>query len=231
MQSQDKRITISKAHVPAQLTASRARVVAAADAARRRLERDLHDGVQQGLVSLALELRSVESRVPADLPRLRTRISEIGDGLDRVLDELREISRGIHPAILTEGGLERALEALASRSAVPATLTVHAERRLPERVEVAGYYLVAEALTNAAKHAKASIVHVDVSAAGGCVRISIRDDGVGGADLKRGLGLIGLVDRIEALRGTLAITSPPGTGTSLLATIPLDDSTALTTDA
>jgi signal transduction histidine kinase len=223
MQSKNNRTTISNAQVRAQLNASRARVVAAADDARRRLERDLHDGVQQGLVSLALDLRTVESRVPVDLPRLRAQISEIGDGLTRVLDELREISRGIHPAILSEGGLECALKALARRSAVPAMLTVHAQRRLPERVEVAGYYLVAEALTNAAKHAKASIVHVDIEAADECVRISIRDDGVGGADPAQGSGLIGLVDRVEALGGTLTITSPPGTGTSLLASLPLDD--------
>lgn len=226
MHSETNRITISNAHAGAQLTASRARVVTAADDARRRLERDLHDGIQQGLVSLALNLRLVESTVPADLPRLRAQITEIGDGLTRVLDELREIARGIHPAILTEGGLESALKALARRSAVPATLTVQIERRLPDRVEVAGYYLVAEALTNAAKHAKASIVHVDIDAADAYVRISIRDDGVGGADPVRGSGLIGLVDRVEALGGKLTITSPPGAGTSLLATIPLDDSTA-----
>jgi signal transduction histidine kinase len=226
MHSKNNRITISNAHAGAQLTASRARVVAAADDARRRLERDLHDGIQQGLVSLALNLRVVESMVPAGLPRLRARISEIGDGLTRVLDELREISRGLHPAILSERGLESAVKALARRSAVPATLTVHAQRRLPERVEVAGYYLVAEALTNAAKHATAAIVHVDIDAADGCVRISIRDDGVGGADPVQGSGLLGLVDRVEALGGKLTITSPPGAGTSLLATIPLDDSTA-----
>lgn len=226
MHSETNRITISNAHAGAQLTASRARVVTAADDARRRLERDLHDGIQQGLVSLALNLRLVESTVPADLPRLRAQIAEIGDGLTRVLDELREITRGIHPAILTEGGLESALKALARRSAVPATLTVQIERRLPDRVEVAGYYLVAEALTNAAKHAKASSVHGDIDAADAYVRISIRDDGVGGADPVRGSGLIGLVDRVEALGGKLTITSPPGAGTSLLATIPLDDSTA-----
>ena len=211
---------ISNTHTHAQLTTFRARIVAAADDARRRLERDLHDGIQQGLVSLALDLRSVESMVPADLPQLRARISEIGDGLNRVLDELREISRGIHPAILTEGGLEFALKALARRSAVPATLTVQSRRRLPEWVEVAGYYLVAEALTNVAKHAQASLVHIDIVATDACVRISIRDDGVGGADPERGSGLLGLVDRVEALGGKLTITSPPGAGTSLLATIP-----------
>jgi signal transduction histidine kinase len=217
--------TISNAHAGARLTASRARVVAAADDARRRLERDLHDA-QQGLVSLALELRSVETMVPADLPQLQARVARIGDGLTRALDELRGISRDTYPAILTEGGLECEVKALARRSAVPATLTAHAGRRLPERVEVAGYYLVSEALTNAAKHAKASSVHVDIDAGDAYVRISIRDDGVGGADPERGSGLLGLVDRVEAVGGKLTITSRQGAGTSLLATIPLDDSAA-----
>jgi signal transduction histidine kinase len=229
MDSKNDGITTSNAN--AEPTASSARVVAAADDARRRLERDLHDGVQQGLVSLALDLRSVEAMVPADLPQLQARISEIGDGLTRLLDELREISRGLHPAILTERGLESAVKALARRSAVPATLTVHAERRLPERVEVAGYYVVSEALTNAARHAQASVVHVGIDAADECVRISIRDDGVGGADPAHGSGLIGLVDRVEALGGELTITSAPGAGTSLLASIPLDDSPLDDSDA
>jgi len=213
----------SNAHVRAQINSSRARALAAADDARRRLELDLHD-VQQGLVSLALELRSVESRVPADLPPLQAQIAGIGDGLARVLDELREISRGIYPAILTEGGLELAVKALARRSAVPAELSVRIERGLPERVEAAAYYFVSEALTNAAKHAMASVVHVDIDAADGCVRILIRDDGVGGADPTRGSGLIGLVDRVEALGGELTITSPPGAGTTILACIPLNGS-------
>jgi signal transduction histidine kinase len=229
MDSKNDGITTSNAN--AEPTASSARVVAAADDARRRLERDLHDGVQQGLVSLALDLRSVEAMVPADLPQLQARISEIGDGLTRLLDELREISRGLHPAILTERGLESAVKALARRSAVPATLTVHAERRLPERVEVAGYYVVSEAPTNAARHAQASVVHVGIDAADECVRISIRDDGVGGADPAHGSGLIGLVDRVEALGGELTITSAPGAGTSLLASIPLDDSPLDDSDA
>jgi signal transduction histidine kinase len=219
MDSKNDGITTSNAN--AEPTASSARVVAAADDARRRLERDLHDGVQQGLVSLALDLRSVEAMVPADLPQLQARISEIGDGLTRLLDELREISRGLHPAILSEGGLEFALKALVRRSAVPATLSVRIEARLPERIEVPAYYIVSEALTNAAKHARASVVDVDVAAANGTVRIAVRDDGVGGADLGRGSGLIGLVDRVEAVGGEITITSPPGEGTSLLATIPL----------
>jgi signal transduction histidine kinase len=227
MHSKSESITNSDdPHVRDRSTASRARVVAAADDARQRLGRDLHDGVQQGLVSLALDLRCVESQVPVDLPRLRAQISDVRDGLTRMLDELREISRGVHPVILTEGGLPVALKALVRRSAVPTALTVHSEQRPPDWVEVAAYYLVAEALTNAAKHAKASIVHVDIEAVDRCVRIAVRDDGVGGVDLGRGSGLLGLVDRIEALGGRLTITSPSGVGTSLLATIPLDDDTA-----
>jgi len=214
-------IAISNADARAQLTASRARVVAASDEARRRLERNLHDGVQQGLVSLALALREAESLAPADPPELRTTIGRVVDGLTAVLDELREISRGLHPALLSEGGLAYALRSLARRSAVPTTLHVRVPDRLPERIEVPAYYLVSEALTNAAKHAQASVVDIDVEATDGVARIAVRDDGVGGADIRRGSGLIGLVDRVEAAGGELRITSRPGEGTSLLATFPL----------
>jgi signal transduction histidine kinase len=214
-------IAISNADARAQLTASRARVVAAADEARRRLERDLHDGIQQGLVSLALALREAEAMAPPEPPALPQAIAGITEGLTGVLDELREISRGLHPAILSEGGLEYALKALVRRSGVPATLSVRVDGRLPERVEVPAYYIVAEALTNAAKHARASTVDVDVEVTDGVVRIAVRDDGVGGADLGHGSGLIGLVDRVEAAGGEITIMSPPGEGTSLLATLPL----------
>jgi signal transduction histidine kinase len=214
-------IAISNADARAQLTASRARVVAAADEARRRLERDLHDGIQQGLVSLTLAMREVEAMVPPEPPVLASAIAGVTDGLTGVLDELREISRGLHPAILSEGGLEYALKALVRRSAVPATLSVRIDGRLPERVEVPAYYIAAEALTNAAKHARASTVDVEVEVADGVVRIAVRDDGVGGADLGHGSGLIGLVDRVEAAGGEITITSPPGEGTSLLAKLPL----------
>jgi signal transduction histidine kinase len=222
---------ISNAEARTQLTASRARVVAAADDARRRLERDLHDGVQQGLVSLALALRSAAADMPAELHGLRAQIELVGDGLADALDELREISRGIHPAILSEGGLGPALKALARRSAVPVELQVHADRRVPERVGVAAYYVVAEALTNAAKHAEASVVHVDVDATGELVRLSISDDGIGGADPAQGSGLIGLGDRVEALGGTVQVTSPPGAGTALLVTLPIPASPHSTTAA
>jgi signal transduction histidine kinase len=214
-------IAISNADARAQLTASRARVVAASDEARRRLERNLHDGVQQGLVSLALALREVESMAPPDPPELTAAIGRIVDGLTAVLDELREISRGLHPAILAEGGLAYALRSLARRSAVPTTLNIRVPGRLPERIEVPAYYVVSEALTNAAKHAQASVVDIDVDATDGMARIAVRDDGVGGADIGRGSGLIGLVDRVEAAGGEFTIISPPGKGTSLLATFPL----------
>jgi signal transduction histidine kinase len=214
-------IAISNADARAQLTASRARVVAAADEARRRLERNLHDGIQQGLVSLALALREAESMAPADPPELPVAIGRIVDGLGGVLDELREISRGLHPAILSEGGLEYALRSLARRSSVPTTLNVRITGRLPERVEVPAYYVVSEALTNVAKHAHASGVDIDVDSTNGVARIAVRDDGVGGADIGQGSGLIGLVDRVEAAGGEFTISSPPGEGTSLLATFPL----------
>ncbi|QYN34750.1 GAF domain-containing sensor histidine kinase [Pseudonocardia sp. DSM 110487] len=214
-------IAISNADAREQLTASRARVVAASDEARRRFERNLHDGVQQGLVSLALTLREAESMAPPDTPELHAAIGRVVDGLNGVLEELREISRGLHPAILSEGGLAYALRSLARRSAVPTTLNVRVPGRLPERVEVPAYYVVSEALTNAAKHAQASVVDIDVDATNGIARIVVRDDGIGGAEIGQGSGLIGLVDRVEAAGGEFTITSPPGEGTSLLATFPL----------
>jgi signal transduction histidine kinase len=205
----------------AELAASRARIVTAADQTRRRIERDLHDGVQQRLVSLALDQRQAEAMVPAELPELRAQLSRVADGLAGVMEELQEISRGIHPAILAQGGLATSLKTLARRSAVPVLLEVHAETRLPEPVEVAAYYIVSEALTNAAKHAHASEVHVLVEARGGVLGLSIRDDGRGGADPNRGSGLIGLTDRVDALGGTIDVASPPGAGTTLLITLPL----------
>jgi signal transduction histidine kinase len=212
---------IANAESRAALTASRARIVAAADDTRRRIERDLHDGTQQRLVSLGLQLRAAQAAVPPELGELEGELSRVAEGLASVSDELREISRGIHPPILSEGGLGPALAALARRSAVPVKLDVRTERRLPERVEAAAYYVVSEALTNAAKHARAAVVDVDVDADDSMVRLAIRDDGVGGADLGRGSGLIGLRDRVEALGGRLEVASPAGHGTSLLARIPI----------
>jgi signal transduction histidine kinase len=205
----------------AELVASRARIVAAFDRARRVLERDLHDGVQQRLVSLALTLRGVQKRVPAGRPELDAALSQAAEGLAGVLAELQEISRGIHPAILSQGGLAPALKALARRAAVPVELAIRAGGRLPEPVEVATYYVVAEALANVAKHARASVAYVDVGTGDGALHLRVRDDGVGGADPVRGSGLIGLNDRVEALGGTMRIDSPAGKGTSLLVTIPI----------
>jgi signal transduction histidine kinase len=211
---------IANAETRSELTASRARIVAAADDARRRLERDLHDGAQQRLVSLGLTLRTAEASVPPDLGALREQISDVVGGLTGVSEELQEISRGIHPAILSRGGLGPALKTLARRSTVPVDLTIDVDRRLTESAEVAAYYVVAEALTNVAKHAHASEVQVSVMVEDANLRISIRDDGVGGVNPRQGSGLIGLTDRVEALGGHLEIDSVAGSGTSLLAAIP-----------
>jgi signal transduction histidine kinase len=213
---------VSNMETRTELTASRARVVAAADETRRRLERDLHDGIQQRLVSLALELRTAESMVHQPSDELTAQLAGIAAGLTGSLDELREISRGIHPAILSEGGLEPALRALARRSAIPVRLDVDVESRLDEPVEVAAYYVASEAFANAAKHARASVLELQMNRRDGCLVLSIRDDGVGGADPRRGSGLVGLIDRVEALGGTISVASPAGDGTSLQVKIPLD---------
>jgi signal transduction histidine kinase len=212
--------TIANAESRAELTTSRARVVATADETRRRIERDLHDGAQQRLVSLALVLRAAEAMVPKELQELRAHVAEVAEGLTSVLEELQEMSRGIHPPILSEDGLGPALQTLRRRSAVPVELEIRADRRLPESVEVAAYYVASEALANAAKHAHASVVHVDLEAQDGVVYLSIRDDGVGGAVPGLGSGLVGLRDRVEALGGAMEIESPAGGGTSLLVRMP-----------
>ncbi|HEV7829730.1 MAG TPA: sensor histidine kinase [Pseudonocardiaceae bacterium] len=205
----------------AELAASRARIVTASDETRRQIERDLHDGVQQRLVSLALEQRSAQEMVPPDLPELHAQLSRVVDGLAGALEELQEISRGIHPAILAQGGLAPALKTLARRSAVPVELEVRADTRLPEPVKVAVYYVVSEALTNTAKHAHASAVHITVDARDDVLKLWIRDDGCGGADPTRGSGLLGLSDRVDALGGTIEVASPVGQGTTLFITLPL----------
>jgi signal transduction histidine kinase len=214
-------IAIANANARAELRASRARIVTAADETRRRIERDLHDGAQQRLVSLGLKLRLAEESVSPEQTTVRAQISDVVSGLVGVSDELREFARGIHPAILSRGGLGPTLKTLARRCAVPVELDVAVPRHLPDHVEVAGYYVVAEALTNVAKHAEASVVQLTVKAEDDTLCLSIRDDGIGGADARNGSGLIGLVDRIEALGGQVAITSRLGDGTSLQANIPL----------
>jgi len=213
---------ISNSESRAELTASRARIVAAADETRRRIERDLHDGTQQRLVSLGLDLRLVQSSVPSELPELEQEIGRAARELDEVVDDLREISRGIHPAILSEGGLGPALRTLARRAALPVEVEVPTERRLPGQIEAAAYYVVSEALTNTTKHASASVARVAVEDADGTLRLSIRDDGAGGADPRRGSGLTGLRDRVEALGGAIAVSSPPGQGTVVVVELPLE---------
>jgi signal transduction histidine kinase len=214
---------LANAEAQAALTASRARIVAAADTTRRRIERDLHDGAQQRLIALALQVRSVQAAVPPAEQELADELELVTTELVSVLDELREMARGIHPTVLSEGGLRPALKALARRSAVPVRLDVRVPGRLPEPVEVAAYYVLAECLTNAAKHAEASVVHVEVEAAEAVLRMCIRDDGHGGAHLGGGSGLVGLNDRVEALGGRMSLESPLGSGTALTVALPLDD--------
>jgi signal transduction histidine kinase len=196
------------------LTASRARVVAATDDIRSRIERDLHDGTQQRLVSLALNVRNTQAQ-------LRIELADIADGLVAALDDLREISHGIHPALLATGGLGPAVKALARRSPLPVKLDINLDGRLPDHVEVAAYYVVAEALTNAAKHARPTAIWVAADLVDGRLRLTVRDDGIGGADPVNGSGLTGLTDRVEALGGTITVHSPPGEGTTLQVWLPV----------
>jgi signal transduction histidine kinase len=212
---------IAAATAHAELVASRARIVAAADQARRRIERDLHDGAQQRLVALALKLRLAQSSVPAERDDLKTELSDVVSALSDVSMELREISHGLHPAIISEGGLPAALKMLARRSAVPVSLDIAIGRKVPESVEVAAYYVVAEGLTNTAKHARASEVQVRAHTHDDNLCLVIRDDGNGGADPSKGSGLVGLTDRIEALGGRLQISSLTAAGTTLRINIPL----------
>jgi len=211
---------IANADSRAELMTSRARIVAAAYDVRRRIERDLHDGAQQRLVSLALFLRAA---VTPELGELGAQLDRAAAEADGALDELREIARGIHPAVLARGGLRPALRTLARRFPGLVDLDLRADGRLPEHIEVSAYYVIAEALTNAARHAHASAVTVTVEAdaAGGVLRVAVRDDGAGGADFRRGTGLTGLKDRVEALGGRIFLDSPPGAGTSLRAELPL----------
>jgi signal transduction histidine kinase len=212
---------VANAESRAELAASRIRVIAAADDARRRIERDLHDGAQQRLVTLAVALRRAQAKIPSGLEALRADVTRIAEGLTTAAEELREVSRGIHPAVLTEAGLSPALRALGRRSPVRVKLDVRHAERLPEQVEVAAYYTVSEALTNASKHARATHVSVSLSVQHDTLHLSVQDDGIGGADPALGSGLIGLSDRIKALGGTLEVKSPPRMGTRLDAVIPI----------
>jgi signal transduction histidine kinase len=206
---------IANAEAHAALTASRARIVATADATRRRIERDLHDGTQQRLISLALELRAAQRRLPAGQQDVAAQWARTAQGLTDAIQELREIACGLHPSVLEKHGLAPALRDLVRRGSIPVTLDVQVSGRLPEGVEVAAYYAVSEALTNAAKHADATTADIKVAESDGVLRIHISDDGRGGADFGDGSGLVGLKDRSEALGGRLQIDSPLGAGTTL----------------
>jgi signal transduction histidine kinase len=218
---------VANAESRAELAASRARVVAAADETRRRLERNLHDGIQQRLVSLTLRLNLAREGVPDGIPALKDELAQVTEALTDAQDELRELSRGLHPAILSKGGLGPALRTVARRSTIPIEVQVKTERRYPATVEVAAYYVVSEALTNSAKYAAASRVEVFVEEHDDKLAARVCDDGVGGADPRRGSGLTGLRDRIEALGGAIEVTSPAGVGTTIEMTLPIEP---LTTD-
>jgi signal transduction histidine kinase len=204
----------------AELQASRTRLVAATDSERRRIERDLHDGTQQRLVSIAMSLGLAESKLAADRPAVEPVLHEAREALAVALDELRELTQGIRPAILVERGLAAALDDLSRRAALPVRLDVTIRGRLSEQVESAAYFAASEALSNVAKHAHASEIRLAASLHGGALLLEIADDGIGGAVAAGGSGLRGLADRVEALGGTLTFSSPPGRGTILRAEIP-----------
>jgi predicted ATPase/signal transduction histidine kinase len=211
---------IANAQVKAEVAASRVRIVAAADETRRRIERDLHDGVQQRLVTQALMLSNIRDRVAADV---RADVDEVRDDLAATRQELRDLCQGVHPAILLEVGLGAAIRALARRSPLPVRVQQRADGRLPRSCEVTAYYVAAEAFTNAAKHANASAVDILIEEADGTLTVQVRDDGAGGADAGRGSGLTGLRDRVEAVGGSMTLDSPAGAGTVLTALLPVTD--------
>jgi signal transduction histidine kinase len=203
----------------AECAAMRARIIAAADDARRRLERDLHDGLQQRLLCLGLKVRLAEASIPHGHEELKCELARIEEGLREAMENVREISRGLHPAILSQCGLGPAVKVLARRSPVPVRLRADIDGRLPDPVEIGAYYIISEALANAAKHAKATIVEVSIEQRGQFLDLAVRDDGVGGAD-GGGPGLAGLSDRIDALAGRMQLLSPPGGGTHLFVKLP-----------
>jgi signal transduction histidine kinase len=204
-----------------ELEDARSRIIAAGDAERRRIERDLHDGAQQRLVALSLTLRMAEARAGKGDPEAQELIRSAGEEANLALKELRDLARGIHPAILTNRGLAAALDDLAGRATVPVDVVAAPSERLPDQVEAAAYFVVSECLANVGKHAQASSATVSVRAEDGQLLVEVRDDGAGGADAENGHGIQGLQDRVGALGGTLAVESPPGAGTRVLATIPL----------
>jgi len=210
-----------------ELEGARSRIIAAADAERRRIERDLHDGAQQRLVALALNLRMAEQRAEAGDPSAAELVRQAGEEANLALKELRDLARGIHPAILTNRGLPAALEDLASRATLPVDVVAAPDERLPGAVEAAAYFVVSECLANIGKHANAETATVAVSVHDGRVTVEVSDDGVGGAALDGGSGIQGLADRVGALSGSLAVDSPPGAGTRVTAVIPLTDAEAV----
>jgi signal transduction histidine kinase len=204
------------------LRTARRRIVDAADAERRRIERDLHDGAQQRLVAMTLTLGLAESRIRSDPDSASKLIAQAREEAQQAISELRELARGIHPALLSERGLGAAVEALAARAPVPVEVSGAPPIRLRPAVEAAAYFVTAEALTNVAKYACATEAWVELALVDDCLRVSVRDDGVGGADPTAGSGLRGLHDRVDALDGTLEIESPPGEGTTLTVELPLE---------
>ena len=205
----------------ADLRDARQRIIAAADAERRRIERDLHDGAQQRLVALATMLSLAEARFKTDPERAGELVARAREEAELAVKDLRDLARGIHPAVLSDLGLGAALEALASRAPVPVQVTGVPSTPLPNEVEAAAYFVIAEALTNVAKYAHASECSVCLSVDDERLRVEIRDDGIGGADPSTGSGLLGLRDRVEALDGSLEIDSPPGDGTAVIVELPV----------
>jgi PAS domain S-box-containing protein len=212
---------ISNASTHAELIASRARIVSAADEARRQVERDLHDGTQQRLVALGLDVQSVRASIPTEQQDAHAALDQIGRDIEAVLEGVRELSRGLHPALLSQRGLGPSLRALARKSPIQVDLDIELDQRPPESIEIAVYYAVSEALTNAAKHSRASRVSITVATSGAMLRATIEDDGSGGAEASAGSGLVGLIDRVEALGGRFALDSPPGDGTTVTIELPL----------
>jgi PAS domain S-box-containing protein len=212
---------VSNATTRSELIASRARIVTASDEARRRIERDLHDGAQQRLVALGLDLQAVEMSIPPDLQEARSGLERVQREIEAVLEGVRELSQGLHPALLSQGGLGPSLRALARRSPIQVNLDVVVEKRPPETIETAAYYVVSEALTNAAKHSEATEMSVTVTSAGNALRVTIADNGIGGAEASAGSGLVGLIDRVEALGGRFALDSPLNEGTRISIELPL----------
>jgi signal transduction histidine kinase len=216
-------VAVANAAAREQLTASRARIVQAGDAERRRLERNLHDGAQQRLVSLALGLRLAQSRLPDDPAAASELLAQASDELTLGLEELRELARGIHPAILTDRGLTPAVEAIAARSTLPVEVNGLPPERLPEPIEAAAFYVVSESLANVVKYASASRARVELARDDGLLVVEVSDDGVGGADAGKGSGLRGLSDRVEALGGRLRVSSEHGQGTTVRAELPMTE--------